>query len=588
MYFNCRSILPKIDELAALCSTNNPDIVCLVETWLCGNILNNELYIPNYSIIRHDRNRHGGGVAIYIHNSIKYQILMTGPANLELLVVSLFRNNFKLCLGVFYRPPSSSHYIFDTLCDALFTIDQSHFSNFVLVGDFNVNFDSSHPLYSHLSDFMVSFSLSQIVESPTHYSHSGQPSLIDLVFVSDVSYFCTCSVIPNLANSDHLGLLVSLKHRHSARIPTCRRQVWRYKHADFIKANDISCDIVTSDILDPTDIQISWSRFKRIFLEVMEECIPRSVLPDRKNLPWMSKEIVQLIRKRNLFFTKADHSGDIGDRLKFKQLRNKVVAKLRNAKRDYLSKINPREPKEFWKIVKSLDSKENSLPVLKSGDTTASSDLEKANLLNTTFVNNFNHLVPGLSLGDISDVPVTDCPIEFLCTEEEVYELLFNLDAMKANGPDDISAKMLKETALSIAPIVTQLFNISIILGELPNEWKMARVSPIPKSGDHSDPGNYRPISLLSLLSKLLEKHIQNLLAKHFEENYPISAQQWGFARGKSTTGALLDVTDHWHKLLEQRHDICSVFLTIVKHLTRYHIFHCYASSSSMVFIHRY
>jgi len=102
--------------------------------------------IPNYSIVRCDRNRRGGGVAIFIHNSIRYHTLVSGPANLELLVVSLSRNNFKLCLGVFYRPPSSPNSIFDILCNTLFFTNQSHFSNFVIVGDFNVNFDSSHPL----------------------------------------------------------------------------------------------------------------------------------------------------------------------------------------------------------------------------------------------------------------------------------------------------------------------------------------------------------------------------------------------------------------------------------------------------------
>ena len=101
---------------------------------------------------------------------------------------------------------------------------------------------------------------------------------------------------------------------------------------------------------------------------------------------------------------------------------------------------------------------------------------------------------------------------------------------------------MLKETALSITPAVTQLFK------ELPKEWKTARVTPTPKSRDHSTPENYRPISLLSVLSKLLEKHIRNLLIDHLEKYYPLSAYQWGFTQGKSSTGALLDATDQWHR----------------------------------------
>ena len=75
----------------------------------------------------------------------------------------------------------------------------------------------------------------------------------------------------------------------------------------------------------------------------------------------------------------------------------------------------------------------------------------------------------------------------------------------------------------SIIPVVTQVFNISLKLGEIPNEWNTARVSRIPKSYNKSDPGNYRPISLLSVLSKLLEKHVRNLLIDHFAEFHPLS-----------------------------------------------------------------
>ena len=124
---------------------------------------------------------------------------------------------------------------------------------------------------------------------------------------------------------------------------------------------------------------------------------------------------------------------------------------------------------------------------------------------------------------------------------------------------------MLKETALSITPAVTELFNISIRLGEIPDEWKIARISPIPKTNDRSNPGKYRPISLLSVLSKLLEKHVKDLLVYHFEVHCPIFAMQWGFSCGKSTTGALVAATNEWNKLMDSGLDICAVFFDYSK-----------------------
>ena len=103
-------MLPKIDELVATCSASHPDIVCLVETWLV-DILNSEVFIPNYSVVRVDRNRCGGGVLVYVHSSITYNVLLCGHANLELIVVSLLRNNFKLCQA-FSINPHPPHLLF--------------------------------------------------------------------------------------------------------------------------------------------------------------------------------------------------------------------------------------------------------------------------------------------------------------------------------------------------------------------------------------------------------------------------------------------------------------------------------------------
>ena len=110
-----------------------------------------------------------------------------------------------------------------------------------------------------------------------------------------------------------------------------------------------------------------------------------------------------------------------------------------------------------------------------------------------------------------------------MCNEEEVYQLLSSLDVTKANGPDGISARTLKHTATSITPSITKLFNLSLRTGHIPSEWKQSLVVPIPKSkNDKGSPNNYRPISLLSVLSKLLERHVHKILAEHLCTNHPL------------------------------------------------------------------
>ena len=99
---------------------------------------------------------------------------------------------------------------------------------------------------------------------------------------------------------------------------------------------------------------------------------------------------------------------------------------------------------------------------------------------------------------DIPQVNPEDSCDSILCSEDEVCNLLHSLDTTKSNRDDDISAIMLKNTALSITEAVTKMFNISISLGELPDEWKVSHITPIPKQGDRTNPSNYRPISLLS------------------------------------------------------------------------------------------
>ena len=209
-----------------------------------------------------------------------------------------------------------------------------------------------------------------------------------------------------------------------------------------------------------------------------------------------------------------------------------------------------------------------TIPTLLQGDQTATSDVEKAELLNAFFSTCFNRSHPPLNElpFDPSATSDNDPSLdEIYCTVPEVEQLLCGLEVSKACGPDKISAQMLKHTALSIAPSVTKLFNLSIRVGRIPDDWKESMIAPIPKSATKSsDPGNFRPISLTCILSKLLEKHIHGLMYEHLANQQELSDSQWGFRSGRSTVTALLSVTQEWLSTLEHGHELCAVFFDLI------------------------
>ena len=167
----------------------------------------------------------------------------------------------------------------------------------------------------------------------------------------------------------------------------------------------------------------------------------------------------------------------------------------------------------------------SSVPTLKHQGRDVHSNVEKAEVLNSFFYDCFNKALPPLGK-HVSCLDPTQIPGNLLCTEDVILDLIVGLETYKATGPDDISARMLKETASTIAPSLTKLFNLSMTSGNLPTEWKLARVVPVPKSNNLTSPSSYRPISILSIISKILEKCIYRVVYDHLRTYYPISARQ--------------------------------------------------------------
>ena len=134
-----------------------------------------------------------------------------------------------------------------------------------------------------------------------------------------------------------------------------------------------------------------------------------------------------------------------------------------------------------------------------------------------------------------------------------------------ATGPNEISSVMLRQTAHTISPYLTTTFNQSLSQGKFPTSWKTSNITPIFKTGDPASATNYRPISLLSLISKSLERQVHNAILDHLIANHLLSDNQFGFRPRASTQEAVLSVTTAWHLALERGNCVACVFFDISK-----------------------
>ncbi len=205
-------------------------------------------------------------------------------------------------------------------------------------------------------------SLKLLISSPTHLHPNGRLTLIDLAFVSNKHQLTECRVISPLANSDHCGLRVSLKWRTYDRPePLPPRRVWKYKDADFQKAEEMIGAVDWSAMLsadDPDSAAIIW---QNKFVEIMSECVPPQYLPRRRKVPWLTSTVVCHIRRCNAAFITA-RKRNFQDLMKYKKLRKKVIGMPRKATMSYFKHLKPSNSKHFWKAIKTFNRKESSIP----------------------------------------------------------------------------------------------------------------------------------------------------------------------------------------------------------------------------------
>ena len=547
-------------EFIHLIDSLKPDIIVGTETWLSDSIKNSEI-IPdnmNFTIYRRDREDSYGGVMIAISKCIPSVRLQDLQTSCEILWVKLDIPTCKdLYLGAFYRPHSSDLSSLEQLNDSLNKLmNLTRDPTIWLSGDFNapdiswqvpsvLPGSSNFNTHQLLIDISQHHGLSQMVIEPTRLNNT-----LDLFFTNLPTLIQEVEVVPGLSDHDAVTVIVQSKMRMSLakqanrKIPLYSKANWQAIRADLQSLENKISDL----ILQGTDVDSVWRKFRDSILLAISQHIPHKMSRKHLSLPWITTQLRRQIRRKNILYRRAKHLGSTDIYNKFLDLKHSIQRDLRKSYWQYINGLISFEPahgehqkqKKFWSYIKSLKKDHARISSLNTPDGLVTDDTQKAEALNTQFKSVFTIEQDG-PLPDKGPSPHPTMP-EISIKTSGISKLLQNLNIHKAMGPDQINAKILRELQDILAPILEIIFNHSLNTGIVPSDWKMADITPLFKKGDRSQPNNYRPISLTSIVSKLFEHILSSNIRKHLESNNILHHCQYGFRQFHSCETQLISV----------------------------------------------
>jgi hypothetical protein len=276
---------------------------------------------------------------------------------------------------------------------------------------------------------------------------------------------------------------------------------------------------------------------------------------------WINEEIKNAMHTRDFLKKTNNH-------MEYKIWRNRVVRLTKAAKKKfYVEAIesNKKNPTVLWRHMKGIcpGKKDKAPEMLHIGDEIITDTKSIANSLNSFFTNVSQKYVP--TQKSALDPDSVDTINQYVnskvqthvyfsippITSEFVRKQIESMSNSKATGLDGFSIKVLKQSAPAIIASITRICNLSIESGIFPDKWKEAKVTPLYKSGEKDECSNYRPISVLPVLSKVLEKHVFIHLYDFLQKHELLANTQFGFRKHQSCQTALLSLTENIYKAIQ-------------------------------------
>ena len=384
------------------------------------------------------------------------------------------------------------------------------------------------------------YNLEQIVNQPTRVTHNSA-TLIDHIVTSNTELVSDLSVLSVDDVSDHCLISCSLNFLTKPKAPVFK--TFRdFSHFDYDNFRDYLRAIPWKNIYDLTTADEMVSFLRDNIITVLDLCAPnKTVRISKPPAPWLTDTVKLMMKTRDGALSKYKRSGRGEDWSQYAMLRNMVTKACRREKRAYfLHSLQDRDSRKTWTCLKTLCA-------FGGGSRCLPTHLSDPDAVNNHFVNsipksmcNVQETVDSYS----RDVPTGKRLLKFEQVDEATVLRIINSIKSKAVGSDGIGIDVIKLCIPYLLPYITHIVNFCIAYSVFPTEWKHAQVVPLPKIANPTTFKELRPISILSTLSKILERVITEQLQTYLNTNGIIPPNQSGFRQGFSCATALLDLTD--------------------------------------------
>ena len=567
-----------------------PDIITITEAKpksLRYCITPSELNLDGFNVFSTNLDSDTGrGMVTYISKSLNTTEVDLNKEFIEFQChdIQLHKDD-KVRLLTIYRSPNSLSGNNDNLVSLLDSLSTNELDNLIILGDFNFptidwsttscNGPATSPPQKFLDCLQEHF-WHQHIDKPTRVRGLDNPSTLDLLITNEPYLIDNVTYDPPLGNSDHVMLCVQTTCKTTKVAPT--REVLDFSKANFNLLRE-TLDVDWNQLLNqhPDNLEQQWGLFLNTYNHAIEECIPRKKIKNRNTskpqIP-LSNETVRLIKKKHRLWTRYYETKQEHKLQEYKKIRNKVKNCVKRDKRNYekhLANHVKGNPKIFWKYVNNKLRSKAGIPDLKTttenGTTVASEDEEKAEALNKFFASVMVTEPEGPIPELLANHALPDCPSlsDVTITPDKITKKINKLPSNKSPGPDHITARILKEVAIQVAIPLAKIFNLSLQTGSLPDIWRLSHISAIHKKGSKSVCDNYRPISLTSIICKIMESIIRDEIMDHFITNNLINPKQYGFVPKRTTMLQLLNVLDEWTEAINNNQSIEVIYMDFRK-----------------------